>query len=352
MAEQAAPGTIVGGRYELAEFLGQGGMGTVWRARDSVLRRDVVVKEVRLPTVLNPQEREVAVERSLREARAAALINHPNVITVYDVVRQDDRPWIVMEYLPCRTLEQVVDEEGPLAPGRAATIGLALLKGLQAAHRAGIQHRDVKPSNVLVRAEDQVVLTDFGIASIAGDRSLTRSGMLVGAPGYIAPERARGESGGPPADLWSLGATLYASVQGRPLFDRGSALATLTAIVTEEVELPASTGALRPVLQGLLRRDPDQRIDADRAVTLLRMAIQRSRDAAPDGAETDTESSSPDAESAHDYQLRSGADGWPTLVDEAATVPADDGETPPAEPSDAHAAKPPVAEPPAEPPVP
>src|SRR3954470_7036202 len=148
MAEPTRSGMLVGGRYELVDVLGQGGMGTVWRARDRVLRRDVAIKEVRFPGLLSAQEREVAVERALREARAAAGINHPNVITVYDVVRQDERPWIVMEYLPCRSLGEIVADEGPLAPERAAAVGLALLKALRAAHRAGVQHRDVKPSNV------------------------------------------------------------------------------------------------------------------------------------------------------------------------------------------------------------
>ncbi len=314
------PGMVVGSRYELAEVIGEGGMGTVWRARDGVLRRDVAVKEVRLPGVLNAHEREVAVERSLREARAAAGINHPNVITVYDVVRQDERPWIVMEYLPCRSLEQIVAEDGPLSPERTAQIGLALVKALRAAHEAGIQHRDVKPSNVLIRSTDRVILTDFGIASISGDPSLTRSGILLGAPGYIAPERARGESGGPSADLWSLGATLYAAVEGRPLYDRGSALATLTAIVTEEVDPPTRAGALTPVLNGLLRRDPEERIDADRTITLLRQASAQTRRSAA----RRTTPAGPDTPSGSAVSgLRNSADGWPTLVDE---VP---GATPP-----------------------
>ncbi len=344
------PGMVVGGRYELVEVLGEGGMGTVWRAKDGVLRRDVAVKEVRLPGVLNAHEREVAVERSLREARAAAGINHPNVITVYDVVRQDERPWIVMEYLPCRSLEQIVAEDGPLSPERTAQVGLALVKALRAAHETGIQHRDVKPSNVLIRSADRVILTDFGIASVSGDASLTRSGILLGAPGYIAPERARGEAGGPSADLWSLGATLYAAVEGRALYDRGSALATLTAIVTEEVDPPTRAGALTPVLDGLLQRDPDQRIDADRTITLLRQASQRTRRSA---AEPPAQRSAPaggrsSGSTTSGQHVRPSDGGWPTLVDRAS------GTTPTKNtPNDAVATPPPTpastsAEPPAQ----
>jgi serine/threonine protein kinase len=333
MSEPTRSGMLVGGRYELVEILGQGGMGTVWRARDRVLRRDVAIKEVRFPGMLSAWEREVAVERALREARAAAGINHPNVITVYDVVRQDERPWIVMEYLPCRSLGEIVTEEGPMRPERAASVGLALLKALRAAHRAGVQHRDVKPSNVLIRSDDQVVLTDFGIAAISGDASLTRSGVLLGAPGYIAPERARGEAGGPSADLWSLGATLYAAVEGRPLYDRGTALATLTAIVTEEVDPPLRAGALRPVLDGLLRRDPSRRIDADRAAVLLRRAARRSPSSTAGHAvvpailPTDPAAPSPRRaallnphEPSH-FHVEPDANGWPSLVDDA--TPAD-----------------------------
>jgi serine/threonine protein kinase len=329
MSEPTRSGMLVGGRYELVEILGQGGMGTVWRARDRVLRRDVAIKEVRFPGMLSAREREVAVERALREARAAAGINHPNVITVYDVVRQDERPWIVMEYLPCRSLGEIVTEEGPMRPERAASVGLALLKALRAAHRAGVQHRDVKPSNVLIRSDDQVVLTDFGIAAISGDASLTRSGVLLGAPGYIAPERARGEAGGPSADLWSLGATLYAAVEGRPLYDRGTALATLTAIVTEEVDPPLRAGALRPVLDGLLRRDPSRRIDADRAAVLLRRAARRSPSptaghAVVPAIPADPGTPSPrraallnPQEPSH-FHVEPDANGWPSLVDDAA----------------------------------
>jgi predicted Ser/Thr protein kinase len=260
-ADEARPGTIVGGRYELAEVLGQGGMGTVWLATDSVLRRDVAVKEVLLPGLLNPRERDIAIERSLREARAAAGINHPNVITVYDVVRQDERPWIVMEYLPGRSLEQILAAEGPLPPARVAVIGSTLLKALQAAHRAGIQHRDVKPSNVLIADDGRVVLTDFGSAMIdEGDGAITRTGVILGSPQYIAPERVDTGVSTPEADLWSLGATLYTAVEGRPPYTRSTTLRSLIALTTERPDPARLAGPLKPVLTGLLQHNPRARM--------------------------------------------------------------------------------------------
>ncbi|MDP9240155.1 MAG: serine/threonine protein kinase, partial [Actinomycetota bacterium] len=223
---------VIAGRYRLIGKVGQGGMGTVWKAHDAVLGRTVAIKEVDLSqvaTVERPQMR----ERTLREARTAARLSHPNAVTVFDVVEEHGQPWIVMSLVLADSLADVIAQRGPLAPERVAEIGLALLSALEAAHRAGILHRDVKPSNVLIGDDGTVVLTDFGIATLEGDVSLTSTGMLFGAPAYIAPERARGQRPGPASDLWSLGATLYTAVEGKPPFDRESPMATLTALVSE-----------------------------------------------------------------------------------------------------------------------
>ncbi|MCW2640810.1 MAG: protein kinase [Dactylosporangium sp.] len=259
-------------RYRLVRSLGQGGMGRVWLARDEVLHRDVAIKEVVPPAGLTPQERDEMRTRTLREARAAARLNHPSVVRVYDVVRTDVHPWIVMEYVRSRSLHQVISEDGPLPPNRVAQIGLQVLGALRAAHLAGVTHRDVKPSNVLLTDEGRVVLTDFGLATLAGEATVTRPGMVLGSPAYISPERAREGYAGPESDLWSLGATLYAAVEGTSPYQRSSAIETLTALVTEEVPAARGAGPLRPVLNGLLRKDPKSRIDAEEAERLLRRA--------------------------------------------------------------------------------
>jgi serine/threonine protein kinase len=209
----SASPTLVAGRYRLIEPLGVGGMGRVWRARDEILSRDVAVKEIIPPEELLARERDGIRRRTLREARAAARLSHPNVVRVYDVFEADDRPWIVMEYVPSRSLMEVLAEDGPLSPERAAAIGLGVLAALRAAHRAGVMHRDVKPSNVLLGDDGRVVLTDFGIATVEGDSTVTRTGLVLGSPAYISPERAREGLAGPASDLWSLGATLYAAVR-------------------------------------------------------------------------------------------------------------------------------------------
>ncbi|MGK5449399.1 serine/threonine-protein kinase [Streptomyces radiopugnans] len=268
-------GRLLGGRYRLGDVLGRGGMGTVWRAEDEVLGRTVAVKELRFPSSIDEEEKRRLVTRTLREAKAIARIRSSSAVTVYDVVDEDDRPWIVMELIDGRSLADVLREDGPLEPRRAAEVGLAILDVLRAAHREGILHRDVKPSNVLIADEDgRVVLTDFGIAQIEGDPSLTSTGMLVGAPSYIAPERARGQRPGPPSDLWSLGGLLYAAVEGHPPYDKGSAIATLTAVMTEPLEPPKRAGALEAVIHGLLDKDPDKRLDEPGARALLERAAR------------------------------------------------------------------------------
>jgi serine/threonine protein kinase len=197
-------------------MIGQGGMGVVWRARDELLNRDVAVKEIIWPPHLAAAEREIARQRAIREAQIAARLYHPNIVRVYDIVEEDDRPSIVMELIPFRSLQDTVREDGPLTPAHAARVGLGVLAALLVAHQAGIVHRDVKPANILLGPEDRVVLTDFGIAKAADSPTLTSSGMLLGSPSYLAPERARGGSGGAEADLWALGASLYTAVEGRP----------------------------------------------------------------------------------------------------------------------------------------
>ena len=272
------PDRLVGGRYRLREALGSGGMGTVWRARDEVLERDVAVKEVTFPHGLSDADRAVLVERTRREARAAARLDHPSAVTVYDVVEHDGAPFLVMELVEARTLADVVREDGPLSPQQTARVGLALLGALEAAHARGIVHRDVKPSNVMVRDDGRVVLTDFGIATSTGDSSLTSTGLLLGSPAYIAPERARGRPPEPPSDLWSLGATLFTAVEGRPPFSGDEPILTVTAVVTGEHEPFVAAGPLEPVLEGLLEKDPALRLDAARARTLLRPVAESRTD--------------------------------------------------------------------------
>ncbi|WP_246491189.1 serine/threonine-protein kinase [Actinomadura alba] len=265
----ADPRRLLARRYRLGKPVGRGGMGTVWQAHDEVLGRDVAVKEVILPHGLSDDERAIQYKRTFREARTAARLGHPGVVTVYDVVEEDGRPWIIMELIQSRSLDQVIKGEGPLPPRRAAEIGRQMLAALHAAHEAGVLHRDVKPSNVLLGAGDRAVLTDFGIATATGDVTLTQTGLVMGSPAYIAPERARGRTVGPASDLWSLGITLHAMVDGKSPYERSEPMASLVAIISEEPEPAANAGPLAPVIEGLLRKDPDERMDAREAGTLL-----------------------------------------------------------------------------------
>jgi tRNA A-37 threonylcarbamoyl transferase component Bud32 len=266
----SGPGCVVAGRYELLDRIGQGAMGTVWRARDQVLARDVAVKEVRLPDLMPTRDRAILRERTLREARVSAKLSHPCVVTVHDVIEADGTPWIVMELVTARSLERVLAEDGPLPARRAAEMGVMLLGALASAHAAGVVHRDVKPGNVLLTRDGRAVLTDFGIAAVDGDPALTQTGMVVGTPGFCAPERIRGAPASPASDLWSLGATLYAAVEGRGPFDgHGSPMAVLTSIVHSDPPPARSAGPLEAVIGALMSKDPAQRPDAARARQLL-----------------------------------------------------------------------------------
>jgi hypothetical protein len=248
-------------------------MGTVWRAEDVVLGRDVAVKEVTFPPGISDEEREVLRERTRREARAAARLDHESAVTVYDVAEEDGTPYLVMELVDARTLAEVVRTDGPLTPRRTAEVGLCVLGALEAAHQQGIVHRDVKPGNVLLGTDGRVVLTDFGIATFTGDSSITSTGLLLGSPSYIAPERARGEVPGPPSDLWSLGATLFTAVEGRPPYDKGEPLPTMTEVVTGDHAPFVAAGSLAPVLDGLLDKDPSRRHDGPTARAGLERVI-------------------------------------------------------------------------------
>ena len=266
----ADTGRVIAGRYRLEAPVGRGAMGVVWRARDQLLDRDVAVKEVHIAETLTDEERANAYQRTLREAKTAARLNHPGVVTVYDVAEDGGRPWIVMQLVSAQSLDQVLATSGPLSPRRAAEVGRQLLSALSVAHAAGVMHRDVKPSNVLLGRDDRAVLTDFGIATFQGDPRLTQTGMVMGSPGFTAPERIRGEDASPASDLWSLGATLFAAVEGHGPFEkRGGAITTMSAIINEDAPPAPTAGALGPVIAALLRREPSDRPDASTATRMI-----------------------------------------------------------------------------------
>ncbi|MFF7648279.1 protein kinase [Streptomyces sp. NPDC007983] len=257
--QSPGPGRLLGGRYRLLGRLGHGGMGTVWKAHDQIVDREVAVKEPRVPAHLPDRERQTVHQRMEREARAAARIDHPSVVTVHDVVVEDGRPWIVMELVRGDSLADRL-AEGTLDPREAARIGLAVLGALSAAHEAGVLHRDVKPDNVLLGRGDRVVLTDFGIAQVEGEQGLTETGGFVGSPEFIAPERVLGQRPGPASDLWSLGVVLYAAVEGMSPFRRSHTPATLQAVLSAEPQRPArGPDALGSITMRLLLKDPAMR---------------------------------------------------------------------------------------------
>lgn len=270
-------GRLLGGRYRLVGRLGHGGMGTVWRARDEVVDRDVAVKEPRVPDHLGERERANVYLRMQREARAAARIDHPSVVTVHDVVMEDGKPWIVMELVRGQSLADRL-QEGTLDVREAARIGLAVLGALSAAHEAGVLHRDVKPDNVLLGRGDRVVLTDFGIAQVEGEQGLTETGAFVGSPEFIAPERVLGQRPGPESDLWSLGVVLYAAVEGVSPYRRSNTPATLQAVLSAEPQVPArGSGAFGTLVMQLLRKDPAARP----STTEIRATLEPAANPAP-----------------------------------------------------------------------
>jgi serine/threonine protein kinase len=250
-------GRLIAERYRLGDVLGAGGMGKVWRAHDEFLKRDVAVKELVLPSEVADSDRRAFCARTIREARSAARLSHPGIVTIHDVIEQGGLPWIIMELIPGRSLDELITAEGPLAPRVVARIGLQVLAALRAAHAANVTHRDVKPSNILLRTR-QAVLTDFGIATIEGDSTITSSGVIIGTPAFMAPEQARGSRATAESDLWSLGATLYAAVEGRPPYTGPSVGAVFMALASEDPAPTRNAGSLKPVIEGLLRKDPRQ----------------------------------------------------------------------------------------------
>ncbi|MFJ8788226.1 serine/threonine-protein kinase [Streptomyces sp. NPDC102462] len=273
-ARDLGAGRLIAGRYRLLSKLGDGGMGTVWRAKDETVDREVAVKEPRVADHLPEQERANAFERMRREARAAARLDHPAVVNVHDVAVVDGRLWIVMELVRGRSLGSAL-REGTLDTREAARVGLQVLGALEAAHAAGVLHRDVKPDNVLLGRHDRVVLTDFGIAQIEGETNLTDTGGFVGSPEYIAPERVLGRRPGPASDLWSLGVVLYAATEGVSPFRRSNTAATLQSVLNATPAPPAAAhGPLAEAVSGLLEKDPTRRPDAARVRALLEAAAR------------------------------------------------------------------------------
>ena len=267
----AVPGArLLAGRYRLESVLGRGSMGTVWAATDEILHRRVAVKQVTVPPGLPVGEAAQLRERTLREARAVAALSNPYVITVFDVLTLDAGPVIVMELLQARSLAQIIRDVGRLTDGQAATVGVAVASALQAAHAAGITHRDVKPANVLIGQTRGIKLTDFGIARSSAEPAMTGTGLILGSPAYLAPEVAKGTAAGPLSDTWSLGGLLYACVEGHPPFDQGTPIATVASVIKDPVPAHPHSGRLGKVISGLLLKTPNLRMRLDRASPILR----------------------------------------------------------------------------------
>jgi len=274
-------GRFIAGRYILEEPIGHGGMGIVWRAHDRVLNRKVAVKEVMLPAAMGDDDA-AAYQRTLREAQTVARLNHPNIVTVHDVAEEDGRLWIVMELIPSGSLDQRIAAYGPLTPLRTARLGQQLLSALAAVHAAGVLHRDVKPNNVLIAVgdsgdglEERAVLTDFGIAQAEGDVRMTQANVVMGSAGYTSPERLAGHDATPASDLWSLGATLYAAVEGHGPYQRDTRTGALAATAEEAPPAAPSAGRLAPLIEALLRRDPAARPTAAVAAHILSEIVRR-----------------------------------------------------------------------------
>ena len=273
MAVNRTDARVVAARYELTERLGRGGFGVVWRAHDRLLQRDVAVKEIQFPLVLDEGERDALRAKVLREARAAARLTHSGLVTVFDVVEEDGRPFIVMELVNAPTLAELVERAGPLSEEQAAAIGGEILEALTVAHAQGVIHRDVKPANVMVHNTGAVQLTDFGIA-IMDDPTVTTSGQLAGSPSYMSPEQAQNLPATPATDLWGLGATLFYAVEGRPPFEKDGAIATLTSVVHDDPRPMQRAKALAPLLARLLAKEVHDRPGVDDVRRQLGDAVQ------------------------------------------------------------------------------
>ncbi|RLK62134.1 serine/threonine-protein kinase [Actinokineospora cianjurensis] len=260
---------VVAGRYAILNELGRGGMGVVWLAEDRMIGRHVAIKELHLPDGVPASERAVFEERVLREARTAGRLNDPAVVTVYDVVQESGATYIVMELIQAPTLSDIVRERGPMPAEQVAKLAEQLLSALEAAHQAGIVHRDVKPSNIMLAANGRAKLTDFGIAQSLDDPRLTSSGILIGSPTYMAPERIRGEEAGAGSDLWALGAVLFYAIEGYNPFERPTTAATMHAILADVPHLTRAQGALASVISGLMIGTPAARLTAAQVRGLL-----------------------------------------------------------------------------------
>jgi serine/threonine protein kinase len=269
MSVKETPVRSIAGRYSLIEELGRGGVGQVWRARDELLRRDVAVKEVVFPGSISELDRASMQARVLREARAAAGLPHSSVVTVYDVIRDDTRGYIVMELIDACSITELVQRDGPLSVNKVAKIARQMVEVLEVAHDHGIIHRDVKPGNVMVLSDGAVKLADFGIAWIKDDPKITASGLILGSPSFMAPEQAQGAEITPATDMWGLGATMYYAVEGELPFDKGQTMATLTSVMVDPPRRPRRAGALTPVIRALLAKDPVSRPSASQVKTLL-----------------------------------------------------------------------------------
>ncbi len=267
------PHRLVADRYRPEWLIGRGSTGTVWAAWDELLRRRVALKKIDIPRNITPAAADELRERTLREARAVAALSHHHVVTLYDIVAASDTgPVMVLEFVDGTTLARILADRGPLRPAVAATVGVAVASALMEAHAIGITHRDVKPSNILITQQGAVKLSDFGIARRDSESSMTQPRVVLGSPAYLAPELATGEPAGPASDAWSLGATLFTCVEGRPPFDRGNALETVASVVNEPVPHAQHAGPLGPAIAGLLVKSPVLRMTLDRALVILRVA--------------------------------------------------------------------------------
>ncbi len=311
---------LVAGRYRLGAVLGRGTMGTVWSAHDEVLGRPVAVKEVLLPPGIPDAEADALRERTMREARTIAALSHPNVVTLYDVAREDAAPFVVMELVASRSLAELL-LAGALPPRQVIAVGAAVAAALQAAHAAGITHRDVKPGNVLMAHDGRIKLTDFGIARNSADQTLTATGLMLGSPAYIAPEIASGRPVTPAADLWGLGATLFAAVEGRPPYDAGTAITTVASVVQDEVPRPSCSGPLAEVINGLMVKDPARRMPLSQVRQLLGAPPEPADPQPPDPQPPDTQppDTQPPARSRH--AAKSAPASAPKSVPEAPETP-------------------------------